>query len=97
MATTTIRHSGSITQKFRVAKFEFCHDNECNFSNELHLIVTTDHVELERGNAVALSYTWGEFHRKSKIIGHQSDGTAVQFELGEEWVVEDLIARLAML
>ena len=59
--------------QFRVVKFELCHDSECTFSTNLHLIVTTDYVELKRGKAIALSYTWGELDRRRRCIGHRPD------------------------
>ncbi|KAK0506968.1 hypothetical protein JMJ35_010668 [Cladonia borealis] len=83
--------------QFRVVKFEFCHDSECTFSTNPHLIVTTDYVELKRSKAIALSYTWGEFDRKRRCIGHRPDNTPVELQLGAEWIIEDVVARLAML
>ncbi|KAI9737442.1 MAG: hypothetical protein M1834_009596 [Cirrosporium novae-zelandiae] len=81
--------------KTRVVKFQFCHDGECDFGEgELHLVIETSYVELRRGSARALSYTWGEFDRKQTEIGHYKDGRRATMELGQEWDILELVVTL---
>ncbi|KAI1466120.1 uncharacterized protein F4812DRAFT_97720 [Daldinia caldariorum] len=92
----SVRNSLS-TQKVKVAKFQFCHDLECAFSSDIHLLVETCETELAPENAVAISYTWGEFFREKRAVGHTKSNDPVLFELGSEWVLQDLIVKLACL
>lgn len=80
----------------RIAKLQYCHDDTCQLSQELHLLVEHDHTELKRGAAVAISYTWGEFDRKDIVIGHDFQGNPISMNLGNEWNVQELLSRLAM-
>lgn len=50
------------------------------------------YVKLQQGNATAISYTWGEFNRQPRQIGHFSDGRPALLKLGEEWNTADLIS-----
>lgn len=56
-------------------------------------------VELCRANATAISYTWGEFDRKPRAVGHLADNpdATVSLTLGSEWKIEDLVGRLSEL
>ncbi|KAI1204980.1 uncharacterized protein F4807DRAFT_296579 [Annulohypoxylon truncatum] len=89
--------SSSIPQA-RVVNFSFCHDRDCRFGHQLHLLVRRKLVDLKPGNATAISYTWGEFNRTSQKIGHFEDGSDTVMTLGEEWVsgtgYHDLITTL---
>ena len=63
----------------KVATFKPCN---CSFSSQTHLLVAYKIVDLTYGNAVAISYTWGEFDRRKVILGHDGHGTAVEVCLG---------------
>jgi hypothetical protein len=80
----------------RIAKLEFCHDDTCYFSKDLHLKIKVEDVELSKSAAVAISYTWGEFDRRDIAIGHDAQGIAVSMNLGKEWDIQELIVSLAM-
>ena len=79
----------------QVATIEFCCDGDCSFSEDLHLVVALRTVPLKHGQAIAISYTWGEFNRVYKCIGHTPGGAAVTMQLGEEWKIDEVIATLA--
>jgi hypothetical protein len=83
--------------KIRVAKLDFCYDGACSFSENLHLTVAVEEVELEESQAVAISYTWGQFERENVSIGHvlRESNNPVSMELGREWEIRDLISTLA--
>lgn len=67
-----------------VFNLSICH---CPHGRNPHLIARKAFVSLERGSAFAISYTWGEFSRTKRDIGHFSDPTQrLIMELGEEWV-----------
>jgi len=89
--------SSEILQRIRIARLQFCHNDLCPFSQNLHLNVDYDHVELSNTKAPAISYTWGEFDREKVKIGHDISGRVVEMELGKEWDVQETIMRLAML
>jgi hypothetical protein len=60
--------SATIAQVVRVVHFNFCPADEgCKFLSGPHLLVSTDTVPLKHGNAVAISYAWGEFSRRDVI------------------------------
>lgn len=48
----------STVQKVKVVKFQFCHDLECTFSDDIHLIVQTYEAELKPENAVAIRFVY---------------------------------------
>lgn len=90
----------SVPTSILVARLAYCCDLECPFLKQvkgLHLVVEKDKTLLAEAQAVALSYTWGEFDRKSRLIGHDSAGTSVSLTLGDEWVLEEVIEVLAEL
>jgi hypothetical protein len=87
---------GTLT-RIRIVKLQFCHNDTCRLSSDPHLEIKYDDVELSKSLAVALSYTWGEFDRRDVFIGHDTQGTPVSMNLGQEWDVQDTIVRLAML
>ena len=76
----------------KVATFQPC---DCSFSNETHLLVGYKIVDLVYGNAVAISYTWGEFDCRKVILGHDGHGSVVEVCLGQEWCIEDVVQALA--
>lgn len=82
------------TIRTRVLHFMFCHSIDCQFSDDLHLLISPAFVNLEHGNAIALSYTWGEYEREKRAIGHDSDGTPILMQLGAEWELSELVATL---
>jgi hypothetical protein len=45
--------------RIRIAKLQFCHDNACQLSSDLHLKIEYNDVELSKSLAVAVSYAWG--------------------------------------
>ena len=81
----------------RIAKLQFCHDDTCQLSNDLHLKVEYEHVEQSKSLALAVSYTWEEFDQRDIFTGHDAQGIPVSMNLGQEWDVQDTIVRLAML
>lgn len=88
-----------ILQRIRIAKLQFCHNDLCPFSHNLHLNVgyDHDHVKLSNTKAPAISYTWGAFDRENVKIGHDISGQVLEMELEKEWDVQETIVRLAML
>ncbi|KKY14869.1 hypothetical protein UCRPC4_g06636 [Phaeomoniella chlamydospora] len=82
-----------------VARLGFCSQQACAFSDDLHLVVEIDEVELDTSKAIAISYTWGEFDRRPVDLGHiaHRSNEPVQMELGQEWEIPDLILTLAMI
>src|SRR4051794_21896962 len=81
---------GKGSGRARVVKLKFCEDSQCDFK-ETHLLIVEDSVDLARGNATAISYTWGAYERQNYPIGHYADykdsKAKVVMELGEEWRV----------
>ena len=76
--------------------FTLCEDPTCSFraSRRTHLVVSKRSVALERGKATAISYTWGQFDRQIRTLGHFTDGVKVELELGAEWNVTHLALTL---
>lgn len=83
----------------RAARILSCTDPQCSYSDSQHLSVEITQIELKRGEAIAISYTWGEFDRKPRAIGHvvENPEVTISLELGSEWVIEDLVSRLSEL
>jgi hypothetical protein len=79
------------------ASFNICNDDACQCPETMHLLVSTNYVPLETGNAVAISYTWGEFDRHEMLLGHDENGRNVSMVLGCEWNRIDVIERLFQL
>ncbi|KAL9060199.1 MAG: hypothetical protein Q9162_000813 [Coniocarpon cinnabarinum] len=74
-----------------VHSFTLCEERPCPYGYEgHHLNIREAFVTVERGNAVALSYVWGQFGRKHRPLGHSTDGDQVTMELGEDWQLDDL-------
>lgn len=59
-----------------------------------HLVVHIQYVDVARGSATAISYTWGEYFRRVVTIGHNQEGSLVKMELGEDWKIEAFITTL---
>ena len=77
----------------RVATFKPC---RCFKLSYPHLLVDYHYVQLFQGNAIAISYTWGEIlPRQDEVIGHEISGKLTKMNLGREWIVSDLIRTLA--
>lgn len=98
--TITIQASHKIdtmADTARVVKVVLCHDKTCPGLSYPHLAVELLQVPLEYGKATAISYTWGEFGRRPVFLGHMHDDNShcICIELGTEWDVSDVIARLA--
>ncbi|KAL9051628.1 MAG: hypothetical protein Q9162_005889 [Coniocarpon cinnabarinum] len=71
-----------------VSHLAFCQEPHCSLVTGKHLLITKTYVDLARGNALAISYTWGEYGRRKVVIGHepsQSGGRLQEMELGLEW------------
>ncbi|KAF9634705.1 hypothetical protein BFW01_g5600 [Lasiodiplodia theobromae] len=62
-----------------------------------HLTIELDHIPVQRGEATAISYVWGEFDRRDVPIGHPPGKSEdiIRMNLGIEWVTQDVIHRLA--
>jgi len=52
---------------------------------------------LADAKAVALSYAWGEFDRRPRLIGHTSTKRPIYLTLGDEWILSETIETLAEL
>lgn len=89
----------TMTDTARVVKVVLCHDETCPGLSYPHLAVELLQVPLEYGKATAISYTWGGFGRRPVFLGHMHDDKSycICIELGTDWVVSDVIARLASL
>lgn len=79
----------------KVAEISICHLLDCRHSEDLHLLVSWSYVNLDHGNVVAISYTWGEFNRTDSVIGHDADGKKISMQIGEEWDRTEFIMALA--
>lgn len=81
--------------KARVAKLQLC-DCKRNWPDP-HLTIELDHIPVQRGEATAISYVWGEFDRRDVPIGHPPGKSEdiIRMNLGIEWVTQDVIHRLA--
>lgn len=77
-----------------VASFTFCDDEACQFAESTHPLVSTSYVPLKTGNAIAISFTWGEFDRQEASLGHDATGREVSMFLGCEWNRSDVVERL---
>jgi hypothetical protein len=87
-------------QTIRVVTFEFCSAEKCPWGRTagVHQLVSSHTFDLQQdGGAVAISYTWGEFERTRRVVGHNSTGEDVVLTLGAEWNTEDFANRLALL
>jgi len=97
-------------KQIQVLSFEICGDTDCSFrlcgdeacegcelSEALHTRIIYHLVPLQQGNAIALSYTWGEFDRRSIAICHDAAGNAVSMKLGREWTQPEFSTKLAAL
>lgn len=62
---------------------------------QTHVVVERAEVDLATGNAIAISYAWGDYNRSKILLGHHTDGQAATMELGREWKPSDLIQTLA--
>lgn len=71
--------------KAHVVNLSYCVQDDCSYGPERHLAITSKFVALERGNATAISYTWGEITRKRRKIGHFTDGSIATLTLGDDW------------
>lgn len=76
----------------RLANFFDCDAGSCPLISTPHIIITTFETELTEENvdAVAISYTWGEFNRTEQVLGHDLDGTIIKIMLGAEWNVAEV-------
>lgn len=80
----------------RVAKALLCQDQGCTILSSPHLSIDILEVPIRRDQAVAISYTWGEFDRTLVPIGHLNNNGSkiISIELGREWILPDFIKRL---
>ena len=64
-----------------------------------HFSIRTIETELHESFGVAISYTWGEFDRQQRRVGHVYDDSSktVSLCLGAEWLVHGFMERLAEL
>ena len=76
-----------------VARFIFCEDVDCILPGP-HLLVHTATCSLMQGNAKAISYAWGASNREQRCLGHYAGGALASIELGEEWIVHDVVRTL---
>lgn len=76
------------------ASFTFCDEEGCQFAESTHLLVSKSYVPLKTGNAIAISYTWGEFDRHEMLLGHDDAGCKVSMVLGCEWNRSDVVEKL---
>lgn len=83
--------------KARVVNLSCCTLEGCDYGPEQHLVVKTKFVDLERGNAVAISYTWGDIARKRRKIGHYTDGSIATLTLGDDWRDEEDLSKVGKL
>ena len=76
----------------RVVHFQHCEDGTCHFQSSvpMHVVITDANISLHSRQATAISYTWGDFNRQRRCIGHYKDGTEATLTLGGEWVISDL-------
>lgn len=80
-----------------VVRLYLCEDDSCASAGTRHLLVRYDNVQVVAGQAAAISYTWGEFNRQTRRLGHDSAGRDVAMNLGEEWAIAEVIETLAQL
>src|SRR2546423_2816847 len=81
-------------EQTRVVKLLLC---DCSSIRTQHLSVEFCYVRLEKNNAIAISYTWGEFDRRNVLMGHEAGKPQrrLYINLGQEWTILDLWQRLA--
>lgn len=91
--------SATKTIQARVADISYCSDKGCPTQQSPHLTVNLREVSLQRDKATAISYVWGEFNREKTPIGHVAGSahSTISMKLGKEWVISDVIDRLAEL
>ncbi|KAJ9605048.1 hypothetical protein H2200_010438 [Cladophialophora chaetospira] len=82
----------------RLAYFDECSCSDFG-DKDSHLSITTKKSELHKSHGVAISYTWGDFDRERRVIGHWSNPSkeAVTIVLGAEWRVSSFKRRLVQL
>ena len=75
------------------AKCTLC---RCSSGRGPHLSIDLQRVKLDRENAIAISYTWGEFDRRDVYIGHTdlNPDKRMFINLGQEWSIPELWSRL---
>lgn len=78
-----------------VARFAPCDCAEYSSNRRPHAAIDVFQTKLDPRNAVAISYTWGEFHRRDVSIGHRTGHPMVNvtMNLGMEWDIPELQAR----
>lgn len=81
----------------RIAVIQFCGEAVCDVLRDRHLKIDVRDVALDSSAAVAITYTWGEFARKIRPIGHDATGEVIQMELCEEWVLDEFDNKIVML
>jgi len=81
--------------KVKVAEISLCHLLDCKHSEDLHLLVSWRHADLDQDDVVAVSYTWGEFNRNDFVVGHDSNGKPISMQIGDEWERGEFIVALA--
>lgn len=84
----------SRVEQARVVRLLVCN---CSSIPTQHLSAEFCHVRLEKNNAIAISYTWGEFDRRDVLMGHETGKPQrrLYINLGQEWTIPDLWQRLA--
>ena len=88
---------GGTKPQVTVTSFSKCQCEHPEFDGE-HVVLHTYPTDLDRGNAVAISYALGSFDREDRLIGHDVvTKEAVYLNLGDEWTVPELIMRLVEL
>ena len=82
----------------RLARFHRCSCEDFD-GGKSHLSVETKKAELHESSGVAISYTWGEFDRDKRLIGHWQGHPQKEacITLGAEWRVSSFQNRLAQL
>lgn len=94
---------GQMSQIIHVVEVEFCSAQSCTWSpdSRTHLVIRNREIDLEnddeKSRAIALSYTWGEFERTERLIGHNTMGEGISLTLGAEWAADEFTSRLVTL
>ena len=83
----------------RVVKLDYCCVDGCQYirGDDLHPVISFQDGPLSDQQAVAISYTWGEFNRRQVPLGHDIHGRVYEMELGDEWVTQEFINKLVEL
>jgi hypothetical protein len=76
----------------RVVSFDICQCRRGEWTSA-HLLAIEGHVALKNGNAIAISYAWGEFDPRDVHLGHNRDGAYITMKLGREWPREALMEK----